>query len=517
MFHLNIFKILWQNIIIFRIDRNKERVMDKSRVGKILYEFIWKIPVILIIYFLLSIPDPPKYSEEVEDSELSMLINEETHDVWERISNQISNPRYDIDCIQALAEFQVIAKESEELAISLKDKILDPESADIILLENYLYELGSYTYHCPALYDEFIASVSQSILAIKNQAGYWDYSSFNSKKRLHNFFNGSRAFIDEILKKNYSDNKEWISIYQSTDLKLDSLISAGDIVATRREDVFSTIVSYANLYPGPYSNLLTVYEENNLKTIELDYLQGPVSKPIQEINSSSSRILLCRTKSSTIGALNILDLENDLNIDENGNNIYSTILSSNIPFDFSRNINDPDEIFDYELIALVSKQNDEILNGGISSYQNSQLKRWLSQLGMENFEPYSSTDIVYDPTIVLVGEWVNPSLVINDHINNIALETILRESMSNEEINYSRVKLPIERVNKGISRIRKLLGRNSTEPFGLNATESLKLKTISKQYDEIRIILRREVQSFLSLNNRLPNYLEIRGFANSLE
>src|SRR5207244_1880859 len=62
---------------------------------------------------------------------------------------------------------------------------------------------------------------------------------------------------------------------------------------------------------------------------------------------------------------------------------------------------------------------------GLSTISAPGLRRWLSAFGVRHFETQEPSDLEYDPQLVVVAEWRDAGALMQDHIDNAAIDAML--------------------------------------------------------------------------------------------
>ena len=143
------------------------------------------------------------------------------------------------------------------------------------------------------------------------------------------------------------------------------------------------------------------------------------------------------------------------------------------------------------------------------------MTRWLSRLGVEQFETHGPTDLEYDPKLVVVAEWRDPATLLDDHIDNAIIDAMLEGAERGDELQYDYKALPLARLAKGYSLLLNRFGKAGPIPEGMTATTALRARWLESRHAAIKAGILPRIALFRERNGYTPPYWELVAMARS--
>ena len=153
--------------------------------------------------------------------------------------------------------------------------------------------------------------------------------------------------------------------------------------------------------------------------------------------------------------------------------------SGHIAYDFDMDYTDPSRLFCSEVASSVYGELGVRLWTGLSTISAPGLRRWLSAFGVRHFETQEPSDLEYDPQLVVVAEWRDPGALMQDHIDNAAIDAMLEGAEAGDALSYPWYQLPAARLAKAYSWLVGGFGGQGPVPQGMSARAALRNRAFS--------------------------------------
>ena len=153
--------------------------------------------------------------------------------------------------------------------------------------------------------------------------------------------------------------------------------------------------------------------------------------------------------------------------------------SGHIAYDFDMDYTDPSRLFCSEVASSVYGELGVRLWTGLSTISGAGLRRWLSAFGVRHFETQEPSDLEYDPQLVVVAEWRDAGALMQDHIDNAAIDAMLEGAEAGDALFYPWYELPLARLAKAYSWLLGGFGGQGPVPQGMSARAALRNRAFS--------------------------------------
>jgi len=410
----------------------------------------------------------------------------------------------------ALAEFHDAVETVEGEPRPYDDEAFDR-------LELALFNAAPLFGACPDRITEFVPWLTRLRTAVKTQSEGWDTHHRPSRDRIYRLLYGSRATLEELIlqapdgaippliRGTEEPSQTPSTIVQGVQ------VHSGDILVSRGGAPTSAFIARGNDYPGNFSHiaLLHVSEDGVPNVIESHIENGVVvSDAATYLEDVKLRIMVLRPRAD----LPALQANPQLP-HEAATAAIEAAREGHVPYDFQMNFHEHDELFCSEVAAYVYEARGIDLWQGLSSMSSEGLTRWLSMLGVDQFETLNPSDLEYDPQLRVVAEWRDVETLFHDHIDNAILDALLERAERGEHIDYNFAMLGPARVLKGYSMLATALGGHGPVPEGMSATIGLRVQWVRQRHHETRAALLHSLAGYSHEHRRRPPYWRLLALA----
>lgn len=471
-----------------------------------------------MLYSILLIPLPDNKVKAGADN-IPFVWNQ--NDFWNELETAFNLYReIGCDSLKKTIDSNLFAFSVTVDSMSSKDFAADDFYFD--RLEYSMFVLSPLIAACTERAMDFIEVNMRIRNFVKRQSINWNMSDKLVRDRLYRLLYGSRAAVEEVILQLPETNRPaWIrGIYEPSDTRsarLDGiLIQSGDILVSRGGAPTSALISRGNDYPGNFSHVAFAYVDTNyeLKFIESHIETGViVANPTEYLNDTKLRILLLRPRYELLKHA----FKNTNIPDEAASIAYNEALSRHIPYDFKLNFHDHTEMFCSEVVYYAYNKLGLNLWMGMTTISSPGIVDWLGDFGVEHFESHEPADLEYDPQLVVVSEWRDPSLLLKDHVDNAAMDVMLEDADKGEKLGYNIFMLPFARVIKAYSWILNQFGEVGPIPEGMDAVSGLKNEHFSEMHKKIVSELLQSAKEFRDVNGYTPPYWELINMARKIK
>ena len=373
-------------------------------------------------------------------------------------------------------------------AAQLESAEIPPDGRVLDSLTLTFFELGPHIAACPDQVQEYILLSSRLREGIKRQSTQWDVREPNVRSRLYRSLYGVRAAVEEVMLHHPQGLPSLLMGRAEPSATPSAMvhgveIHSGDILVSRGGYPTSALIARGNDYPGNFSHIALVHVDSagRASTIEAHIERGvAVSTAEEYLGDKKLRIMVLRLRR------NLPELEADPMLPHKAaSRGLERARREKIPYDFAMNYRDAAKLFCSEVASAAYDQLGVDLWMGISTISNPGLRRWLASFGVENFETQEPSDLEYDPQLVVVAEWRDPTALMADHIDNAVIDAMLEGAEKGDDLKYPWFQLPVVRLAKGYSWLLGRAGRIGPVPEGMSATAALRNSTFSARQREL--------------------------------
>jgi len=240
----------------------------------------------------------------------------------------------------------------------------------------------------------------------------------------------------------------------------------------------SALIARGNDYPGNFSHVGLVHVDSishAASVIEAHIERGvAVSTADGYLRDKKLRIMVLRLRAD-LPAL----IADPLLPHRAASLALERARSGHIAYDFDMDYTDPSRLFCSEVASSVYGELGVRLWTGLSTISAPGLRRWLSAFGVRHFETQEPSDLEYDPQLVVVAEWRDAGALMQDHIDNAAIDAMLEGAEAGDALSYPWYQLPVARLVKAYSWFVGGLGGQGPVPQGMSARAALRNRAFS--------------------------------------
>lgn len=364
----------------------------------------------------------------------------------------------------------------DSLPVTVSAPVLDS-------VEQGFFELAPYAAACAALLPRYVALSGRLRQAIKWQSRGWDVSSGPVRERLYRSLYGFRAAVEEAMLQ-HPDSAPVLLMGRPEPSATPAatiqgvVVHSGDMLVSRGGYPTSALIARGNDYPGNFSHVALVYVDSathRAYTIEAHIERGvAVSTAEEYLADKKLRIMVLRPRAD-LPAL----VKDPMLPHRAASEAIRRARAEHIPYDFAMDYTDPSRLFCSEVASAAYRDQGIILWTGISTISSSGLRRWLASFGVRHFQTQEPSDLEYDPQLVVVAEWRDPSTLRQDHIDNAVIDAMLEGAERGDRLEYPWYRLPLARLAKGYSWVLERFGRVGPVPEGMSAAAALRNSAFS--------------------------------------
>lgn len=428
-----------------------------------------------VVLLVLSVPaEPPPVPQAPERSRPFRWSQDSLWDALEDgfgAARSLGCPRVVPDATRELNALGVVVDGLGGLAA-------DPGPQALAVLESRFLALGAPVVACPTLVEDYVRLSVRLRAAVKRQSIGWDLTDRATRERLYRLLYGSRAAVEEVL-LHHPDRAVPLLVAGNAPSATPAAsvhgveIHSGDILVSRGGYPTSALIARGSDYPGNFSHVGLVHvdpETGAISVIEAHIESGVAVATAEDyLRAKKLRVMVLRPRADLpqVAADPLLPHRAAARALERAR-------AGHIPYDFAMDYTDPSRLFCSEVASSVYRDLGVTLWTGLSTISRPGLRRWLAGFGVRHFTTQEPSDLEYDPQLVVVAEWRDPSALLDDHIDNAVVDALLERADAGDDLSSGWYRLPIARLAKAYSGVRVLLGGHGPVPEGMSAASALR-------------------------------------------
>ena len=350
-------------------------------------------------------------------------------------------------------------------------------------LEARFFALAPLVAACPRHLRDYARLSGRLREAIKWQSRGWHVASAGARARLYRSLYGFRGAVEEAMLQHPDSGFSLLEGRREPSATPAASvhgveIRSGDILVSRGGYPTSALIARGNDYPGNFSHVGLVHVDSISHTasvIEAHIERGvAVSTADGYLRDKKLRIMVLRLRAD-LPAL----IADPLLPHRAASLALERARSGHIAYDFDMDYTDPSRLFCSEVASSVYGELGVRLWTGLSTISAPGLRRWLSAFGVRHFETQEPSDLEYDPQLVVVAEWRDPGALMQDHIDNAAIDAMLEGAEAGDALSYPWYQLPAARLAKAYSWLVGGFGGQGPVPQGMSARAALRNRAFS--------------------------------------
>lgn len=390
-----------------------------------------------------------------------------------------------------------------------------PNDAIFGALETGLFRLAPLLAALPDRLHDYIALVTRTRRAVKEQSQAWDLNALPARHRLYRLLFGTRMALEEILLQlpagaefpEFVRGEDEPSVTPGAAFRGVTLHS-GDILVSRGGAPTSALIARGNDYPGVFSHVALVHVEpgtGNVAIIESHIERGVVVSSLEEyLADQKLRILLLRPRADLPAMV-----ADGLRPHRAAVAALTEVQRRHIPYDFAMDYRDPRAQFCSEVASTAYQAVGIKLWMGVSFLSSPTVTAWLASIGVRHFETQEPADLEYDAQLRVVAEWRERSTLFKAHVHDAVTDVMLEAATPGAPLAYDFWKLPLARLAKGYSVALNIFGKVGPIPEGMSATAALRVERYRAEHRAIEERLLRRAESFQRERGYPPPFWEL--------
>lgn len=289
-------------------------------------------------------------------------------------------------------------------------------------------------------------------------------------------------------------------------------LHSGDILVSRGGAPTSALIARGSDYPGNFSHVALLYV--NPKTgkgviIESLIEYGVVVSTLEDyFKDKKLRVLVLRLRPE----LPVLAANPRL-AHEAAESAYQEATSRHIAYDFAMDYKDHDLWFCSEVVYKAYKDHGVDLWPALSYISSPGTAAWLADFGVRYFVTHEPSDLEYDPSLAVVGEWRDLKTLFKDHVDNAVTDAMLEGADKGKAMGYNWLLLAPARLTKAYSVLKNLFGGYGPVPEGMSATAALKNEWYSDRHETLAKEVLARADAFKKQKGYTPPYWELVAMA----
>jgi hypothetical protein len=408
---------------------------------------------------------------------------------------------------------QAVARQFSELEAALEDlasRAAGPADPAFDRLETAYFSLGPLLAACPERLGDYLEDDERIREVVKDQSRHWDMDSSAARSRIYRALYGARLAAEELM-LHHPDHLSALVIGRDepsaapATLVEGVMIHSGDLLVSRGGYPTSALIARGNDYPGNFSHVALVHVDPTTRAasaIEAHIESGVVVSPVQDyLDDKKLRIMVLRVRAD------LPALRADPMLPHRAAAaMLERASQGHIPYDFEMDYQDPSKLFCSEVASAAYLGQGVTLWTGLSTISRPGLRRWLRDFGVRHFETEEPSDLEYDPQLVVVAEWRDAAMLMQDRIDNATIDAMLDGADRGEALDYDWYDLPLLRLAKGYSWALNQFGKVGPVPEGMSATAALRNRAFSERERRIAAQVAAGATSFTDEHGYPPPY-----------
>jgi hypothetical protein len=177
-----------------------------------------------------------------------------------------------------------------------------------------------------------------------------------------------------------------------------------------------------------------------------------------------------------------------------------------VRYDFAMAWSDDEAMFCSEVIHHAYRAEGVDLWSVRSAMTTPGLVRWLSAMGVREFQTLVPSDLEYDPQLRAVAEWRDAEALMDYRLDNAITDALLEEADRGADLGYAWYALPAARLVKAGAPLRVMAGGAPMIPVGMSADAALRVRTLVSTVNPLvkSELVRREAEYLEQSGYRAP-------------
>jgi hypothetical protein len=251
--------------------------------------------------------------------------------------------------------------ETDQLMNGFEDKILKPEDALYLVLENKFYQIAPYIAAQENKSNWYISFYNRIRKKVKSDSRSWDMSTPIARNTTYRLLYGMRATVEEILlqsNQNQIVSTMFVENESSATPFVDILgikVHSGDLLVSRGGAEVSAFISRGNDFPGNFSHVAIIHidkETNKPYFVEAHIEKGVAIATLEHyLKVKKLRFMVMRPRADLKELIKNPMLPYDASL-----YIFNEAQQKHLPYDFKIDYYDASEMFCSEVGSYAYKQ-----------------------------------------------------------------------------------------------------------------------------------------------------------------
>ncbi|MBK8172907.1 MAG: hypothetical protein IPK60_21595 [Sandaracinaceae bacterium] len=467
--------------------------------------------VLALVFVLLALATPDRSKPAVPEVG-TRAFAWDANPLWRRLHAQFEEARH-----QPLARVNprievLFATVRTELSLLVAANA-GPSDTRFDALQNDLFTLSAFVAAHPSRAAELAAFVTTMRTEVKKLSETWRADE-NARRRLYRLLYGSRGALEEVLLQAGRGSVPEVLMGVDEPSAAPSVvirgvrIHSGDVLLSRGETATSALIARGNDYPGNFSHVALVHIDERTHRVSLIEAHIEVGVVVSSLESylgdGKLRILVLRPRADLPALVANPSLAHVV-----ATRALRRAQERHIPYDFEMDYADHDKAFCSEVASAPYADAGVSLWQSLSSMSSHANSFWLASFGVTHFQTHAPADLEYDPQLRVVAEWRNPATLLQDHVDNAIVDTLLEEADRGEPIRFKWWMLPFARLAKGYSVVLNWFGKVGPVPEGMNAAVALRASSLASRHARIRARVMNDIRRYREGRHAMPPYWDL--------
>jgi hypothetical protein len=377
-------------------------------------------------------------------------------------------------------------------------------------LEQAFFALGPVVAACPAQLHDYVTISGRVRQVVKDQSRSWNPDDPQAKQRVYRLLYGARAAVEEAMLQHPESSTALLPGRDEPSATPSAMVHgvrvhSGDMLVSRGGYPTSALIARGNDYPGNFSHVGLVHVDSAthaVSVIEAHIEVGvAVATADEYLADKKLRIMVLRPRAD------LPALQADPMLPHRAASLaLARARAGHTPYDFTMDYSDPSKLFCSEVASSAYRDVGVTLWMGLSTITRPGIRRWLSAFGVRRFQTQEPSDLEYDPQLVVVAEWRDPTTLWQDHVDNAVIDAMLEDADSGTGLGYSWYRLPLARLGKAYSAARVMAGGHGPVPEGMSAASALRHEAFVERQRALAARVERAADSLEASRGYRPSY-----------
>ncbi|MDH5526529.1 MAG: YiiX/YebB-like N1pC/P60 family cysteine hydrolase [Nitrospirota bacterium] len=354
-------------------------------------------------------------------------------------------------------------------------------------LEPLLFQAAAQAAAHPDLLPDLQSTVNRVRGTVSDASRLWPVKNPQVHEAIYRVLYGGRAALEEALIQNGTASLPSLVVHPEVPSVTPSIqvegvtIHSGDILLSRGGAPTSALIARGSPFPGNFSHVALAH-------VDIQTGVGTVIESLIETGTKTTTVAdYLKDKKLRVLVLRVRPdhpqiAANPMYPHQVAETMLRRVRAHNIPYDFAHWWQDETEMFCAEVVYHAYRGVGIGLWRWRPTLTAPGLRRWLGDMGVENFEMLVPSDLEYDPQLTPVAEWRSPQGLWQDRLDNVVLDVLLEQADAGKRLEYALWKVPLGWATKLIAPFM----RTPIIPPGMGVTAALRAQTLVEELHPAR-------------------------------